>query len=371
MAKVTKAGVADIRIVPKPTEQRLTNRQLEDYTEHRVRLIEWMLTLGKSPEEAEGYAKDTVDGRAYRLDQFYRWVWEQEDRYTTTITHEHADEWMRELAYGDTSQENKASHLKAIKMLFRWRAGEFGDEEWESQINFSTNSGQTNPKDYLTQEERQRVRDAALEYGNVPNYNSLRPDERDRWKAHLAQRFEKPKRDIGPDDFDRANSWKIPSLVWTALDTGLRPIEVRRAKVQWVDVQSKVLRIPKEDSSKNHNNWAVSITERTANALGRWLAEREQYGKYDDTDVLWLNRIGNPYQYYSLNRIFRDICDAAGIPSEDRTFYSIRHSLGTYMTREEGLAAAQAQMRHKSEVSTMRYDQAPVEDRRDALDRMG
>jgi len=44
-----------------------------------------------------------------------------------------------------------------------------------------------------------------------------------------------------------------------------------------------------------------------------------------------------------------------------------RHSTATYMAREEDLAAAQAQLRHKSPQTTMRYDQAPVEDRRDAL----
>jgi len=32
------------------------------------------------------------------------------------------------------------------------------------------------------------------------------------------------------------------------------------------------------------------------------------------------------------------------------------------------LAAAQAQLRHRSESTTMRYDQAPVEDRKDMLD---
>jgi integrase len=53
------------------------------------------------------------------------------------------------------------------------------------------------------------------------------------------------------------------------------------------------------------------------------------------------------------------------------SWYSIRHSVGTYMAREEGLAAAQAQLRHKSVETTMKYDQVPVEDRRDALDRMG
>jgi integrase len=53
------------------------------------------------------------------------------------------------------------------------------------------------------------------------------------------------------------------------------------------------------------------------------------------------------------------------------SWYSLRHSTGTYMTREEDLAAAQAQLRHRSPQTTMQYDQAPVEDRQDALDRMG
>lgn len=41
------------------------------------------------------------------------------------------------------------------------------------------------------------------------------------------------------------------------------------------------------------------------------------------------------------------------------------------MTREEDLAAVQAQLRHKSEQSTMKYDQAPVKDRRDTLGTIG
>jgi hypothetical protein len=41
------------------------------------------------------------------------------------------------------------------------------------------------------------------------------------------------------------------------------------------------------------------------------------------------------------------------------------------MTREEDLAVAQAQLRHRSPQATMKYDQTPPEDRRDALDRMG
>lgn len=67
------------------------------------------------------------------------------------------------------------------------------------------------------------------------------------------------------------------------------------------------------------------------------------------------------------------LCEEAGISTANRkvTWYSIRHSVGTYMTREEALAAAQAQLRHKSEMTTMKYDQTPGEDRKDALNRMG
>lgn len=52
------------------------------------------------------------------------------------------------------------------------------------------------------------------------------------------------------------------------------------------------------------------------------------------------------------------------------SWYALRHALGN-MTREEDLAAAQAQLRHRSPETTMKYDQVPVENRRDALDRMG
>lgn len=86
--------------------------------------------------------------------------------------------------------------------------------------------------------------------------------------AHLAQRFEKPKEDVTPEDWDRANGWKVPSLVATSLDAGLRPIEVGRARVQWVDAANDVLRVPKEESSKNEN-WVVSVQSRTSQMLTR------------------------------------------------------------------------------------------------------
>ena len=107
--------------------------------------------------------------------------------------------------------------------------------------------------------------------------------------------------------------------------------------------------------------------------LGRWLDERSAYPMYDDRDALWLTREENDYGSSALKHVLLRLCEIAGIDTETRelSWYALRHSVGTYMTREEGLAAAQTQLRHKSPRTTMRYDQMPVEDRRDALDRMG
>jgi integrase len=74
-----------------------------------------------------------------------------------------------------------------------------------------------------------------------------------------------------------------------------------------------------------------------------------------------------------LRYLIQQLFDVAEIPQENRqvSWYMIRHSVGTYMAREEGLEAARQQLRHRSTETTMRYDQAPEKDRREALDRMG
>lgn len=362
-----------ITLVPEPSEELLNKRQYLDYRSERERCLDWLLTFGKDPETADGYAKATVSNRASRMDQFYRWVWEYEGGYTSNLTTDHADEYLKHLARLEASNAHKQTSRKAVMMLYKWRHHERGAEEWEPELTFPRRNQSTTPRDYLTREERTKIRDASLEYGSVPNRENVYGEERDRWEAYLAQRFEKPKAEVTEEDWERANSWKIPSLVGTSLDAGLRPIEVERARTTWVDLDNGVLRIPKEQSSKNAENWVVGLQDQTVEMLDRWLKQRSTIEKYDDTDALWLTRQSNPYQSASLRNLLHTLCDIAGISTENRqmSWYAIRHSTGTYMAREEGLAAAQTQLRHKSPESTMKYDQAPVEDRQNALNRMG
>jgi site-specific recombinase XerD len=366
--------IRGITVIPEPSQECLNDRQIVDYTDHRERLIRWMLNLGKDPDQAKGYAYHTANRRATNLDMFYRWVWQEEtDGYTTAITHEHTDRFTKELAYGDYSATHKSNLQKTLKMYWRWRKWEFGEEVWEPEITFSGTRNVAQPQDYLTREERRAIREAALEYGTVPHYCSLSPSERREWKIYLSRRFRKPVDEISREDFERANGFKFPSLVWVSLDAGLRPIEVSRVKTHWIDCDNAVLRIPADESAKNEDNWIVSLQSRTAEMVARWLEERKLYSKYDDTDTLWLTRENNPYQSTALKYVLENLCEQVGIDTENRSmsWYSIRHSVGTYMAREEGLAAAQAQLRHKSVQTTIKYDAAPPDDRRNALERMG
>ena len=366
-------NIEDFPLTTSHSRERLTEKEYIDYRSQREEFIQWLIYLGKDPEKAEGYSRDTIDKTAYRTDQLNRWVWAQEDGYTMAITHDHAERFMTELLYSEASTSHKANTQKALKRFFKYCAHEKNGDIWEPSRSFSSSSGDTGPREYLTSEERKQIREAALQYGAIPRYNNLTPEERDKWKSHLAQRFGKPKSEVGPEDWDRANGWKFTTITWVSLDAGLRPIEVERAKPSWIDIENSVLRIPKEDSAKNKGNWIVGLTDRTADALDRWLDEREQYDRYEGRDELWLTREGNPYQSTSLRRLIHKLCEIADIPTENRkmSWYALRHSVGTAMSHERDLAAAKAQLRHKSEQTTMKYDNVPVEQRREALERMG
>lgn len=71
---------------------------------------------------AEGYNRDTVHGTAYRTDQFHRWVWVEENGYSMTLTHAHADDYMRERLYSETSvTHNRTSRRRCSSANYSGR----------------------------------------------------------------------------------------------------------------------------------------------------------------------------------------------------------------------------------------------------------
>jgi integrase len=362
-----------IPVVPKSHDGALNEKQLVDYKDRRVRFLSWLLKVGKSPEKATGYSPYTVYSTAYRTARFDLWLWEQKNEYKYPPQSDDAAAYMDWLAFSDQSQVMKGKAQEGLQHLSKWLHHEYGYDEWDFEYTFDGSGGNHQPQDFLTREERRAIRQSALNEGNIPAYDSLTAEERNGWRLYISNALGKAYDEVAREDWDEVNGWEITSLVWSSLDAGLRPNEVRNARTAWVDTKNGVLRIPKDESSKNEGNWTVSLTERTATALSRWLEEREQYERYEGTDTLWLTSHGNPHGSSSLRRLLHRLCDQAGIETANRkmSWYTIRHSVGTYMTKERDLAAAKAQLRHKNPMTTMKYDQVPVEDRRSALDRMG
>ena len=362
-----------IVLVPKSHHSVTTEKQRVDYWNYRKQFLTWLLKVGKNEEKAEGYSPYTVYATGYRTAAFDKWVWQERGGYQIPPEQEDATAYIEEIAFSDRSQPTKGKIQEALGRYSRWLGYKYGMDEWEFSFSFDGSGSNDHPADFLTIEERQAVRQAALNRGSIPAYSGLTVAEREQWGEYIAEVLDKSFHDVTPEDWDRVGGWKFTSLVWTSLDAGLRPVEVARAKASWVDTDNEVLRIPKEESSKNRGNWLVSLTSRTSAALDHWLSEREYRPKYNNTDALWLTRSGNPYGSKSLSRLLRTLCDDAEIDTENRqlSWYAIRHSVGTYMTKERDLAATKAQLRHKNAMTTMKYDRVPVEDRQGALDRMG
>lgn len=362
--------VDGIVLVSEKAAKFLNPKQEIAYREHRRELAEWMLNLGRDPSKADGYSYSTAKTRINRLDLFYRFVWQNEGRYVQNMTTDHADASMRELAKKDFKESTKNHYQKSVKTLFKWqRDARNRDVEWEPEIQYSDPSTTYQPRDYLTDQDRRRLRQAAMDYGTIPHYNSVTPDERERWNTYLAQRLQKPRDEISKADWARANSFKYTSMIHTALDAGLRPIEIKRANVKWIDTDNGVLRIPREESSKNRENWIVALKEETVSMLDRWLNERDQREKYDGRDALWLTQYGNRYNKDSFRTVFRKVAKEANLDLENRdlTPYSIRHSTATYVASEEGLAVASQQCRHKSKRTTEKYEHSSVERQKEAV----
>lgn len=337
-----------------------------DYAGHREDYIRWLANVGKTPEEAKGYAESTVGRRAHGADKFLRWVWtDHHERYTLDVGTEAADAYCREvLAVSDHSASHLSNTQKALTTYLRYN----DVENWDPDINFSGENPDMAPREYLTRDERRILREAVLEYQTIPSYRSLTPEQREEWQHYLAERLRKPMDDVGPEDFDRVNGFKYPSIINVGLDGGFRPAGMGRLRVPWVDLDNRLIRLPADDSVKNRDYWYVPLREQTTRLLSAWLNERELYERYEDSDRVWLTRDGEPLSWRTLNYHLDNLCEEAGIDQEGRdiTWYALRHSTGTYVTREDGLKSAATQLRRQS--LPVKYDQAPPDERREVLE---
>ncbi|ERG95303.1 MAG: hypothetical protein J07HQW2_01756 [Haloquadratum walsbyi J07HQW2] len=279
---------------------------------------------------------------------------------------------MQHIAVKDWQQSYKTSLQKSVKREMKYRRHRRGTQEWDPEISYYDSGSTHQPRDFVSEQERIQIREAALNYRSIPSYSNLTAQERDKWKAHLTRRFELPKTQV-KKTLETSKQLQIPIA---RLDQSRRGTKTRRSRKNRHRLdRPRKQRAPYTEKRlhQKHEQLGRRTNRQNHHRTQKWLEERSQHEKYDGRDEIWLTRRGNPYNSNSLSYLMKNLCDEADISYENRdmTWYIIRHSVGTQMTRQEGLAATQTQLRYEDERTTMRYDQAPVKDRRDALDRMG
>ncbi len=336
---------------------------------------------GKYPDRGVPLSQESSGNYISRIDQVFRFVIDNLDPADKTrLTHDQADwiikalnrDWILRQDGDEYSENGKRKFSNTLNKYFDWRHDQFGDDQWRPRIKFS--DGEHESADKLNFKERWLVRETAKDYGSLPSYYETSEEKREKINSLVAQRIGKPKDEITRKDWERADSsTKVASLIAVALETGIIPIEVERAKTTWYDRERNVLKITKEESGKDRPSTELPLTEETGELLVEWIQERRYYEKYDDTDLLWLNQDGNSYDSKNLCYLLRRLCEEAGIDHENRkiVWYSLRHNLGQSMEETEDLSQAKDQLRHDHiETTKNTYGESSIESRRYTLEKI-
>ncbi|AFZ73763.1 tyrosine-type recombinase/integrase [Natronobacterium gregoryi] len=355
----------------------LNERQRKVYSAKLARFSTYLETEGKEPKRSIGYSDGAVTERVSRFHRAVKWLWSTEG-ITTEIGIEDVDKINNALEEDRLQKLDGEPYVEGSKRKFNdvlrnWCA--FLGEDWQPEYEFSDDApAKENRPDPFRKEELKRLTEAALTYKTIPSYNNLSPDERDRWKAHIAQELGKPKEDVRPADWDHINhSWKIPSLVRTSRGHGWRPDLVRRLKVQWYDSKTQTIHIPAGEAPKNDAPWNVELTDEEALYLENWLDQRELMERYDGRDEIWLNRKANPYDSGPLNDLLDNLMEEADIETRGRklVWYSFRHSIGTYVYDEyRDLEIVAEQLRQTTTSAASKYVHKLPELKREAAELM-
>lgn len=330
-------------------------------------------TKGKNPERNRGYAESNIHPILRRIVQVFEYVWEN-DGTKLEISTEEANDFIKGLAIDEITKKDGEPYAEGSKRKFVDSLAAYfrvKEVDWTPEIKF----GEGQPKldsDPFTKEELRELQQAALEYKTPPAYSNVSPEERDRWNTHLAQHLGKSKSEVGPDDWDALRrSWKIPSIISFAIDSGGRAALFNRLLIQHLHPESDQVELPGDVTVKNNSDWTINYTHKTGRILEKWLDERDRKPKYDQSDHLWLNRKGNPYHSKTLNDLLSSLVEFAGIDPGGRklTWHSIRHSTGMYTYEDcEDLALVARILRLESLEAARIYAHPTPEAERNVLE---
>jgi integrase len=338
--------VAELEYISESALEHLHPNQKVIFAEQFQSEIEALRNWAKDPDHQVGYANDGIPPLVRRILQAYQYIWETEAR-VIELAPADADRFVNALKNDAITQRNgeayasgsKRKFVNALEAHFRVR-----DVEWTPPTKFTDDHPRLD-SDPFARDERRLLKEASYNYRSPPSYSNVTPKERDRWNAYLAQILGKKKSEIGPDDWEELKqSWKFPSMIHFAFDTGSRVALMNSILTSHFYPSSEQVVISSEIAVKNNSEWEISLTSETVNIMERWMEERSRKSKYSDSDHMWLNRNGNPYDSGPLNNLIGNLMDDAGIEQAGRklTWHSIRHSTGMYVydeTQDLGMVA--------------------------------
>lgn len=343
------------------------------FNEIRDDLIEFLREKGKNPKRNVGYSESNIRPLVRRIHQIHQYCWDNGPT-VLELTPDHADRFVDALNQDEVLNKHGEPYAEGSKRKFTQSLEayfKFLDIEWDPEIDFGDEEP-TLASDPFNLREREQLLNASLEYKSPPNYKNVSPEERERWTAKLAQLLGKSKAEIGPKDWEALRrSWKIPSIISTALDCGWRAEMVGRLKIKFVNFGSGQVTIPPEVAVKNDKKWVCELSERSIRILQKWCEERGNKTKYDETNQLWLNRKGNAYNSATLNDLLNNLIRDAEIEPQGRklTWHSIRHSTGMYVyNQEKDLGLVAEVLRQASLEAARKYAHATPETKQDVIE---
>lgn len=355
-------------LVREPLRKQLSEMQIEMYRDARKDLYRWLATKGKDPETETGYAEGTIKDTLHRTAIVQRWMYEDLGLMPTDLTTDTADKYVKKLKKQETSDAHKRKMLDALKRYFRWQG-----EDWKPETDIRESPSK--PKNRkLSKEERRLVKSAALEYGVPTDVDGSAESNREEYVTKLSQHLGKPKDEITEEDWEKVESWKIPSLIYVALDCALRPKEVKNLTMDQIDWRREYLVFEEDDTTKNDEPWENPLSSDTMTLLRKWRDERNSLEKYDETDIVWLTREANPYRSDSLCDLLHRLLRMRGIEPDDDsrklTWYSIRHSCGDRLVGEHDYEMARQILRHKWMDTTRKYNIKSDEEKEAAIEEL-
>ena len=155
------------------------------------------------------------------------------------------------------------------------------------------------------------------------------------------------------------------ALINLLLRTGLRTIEVTRAKVEDITFKGSQRVLLVHGKGRDSKDSFVVLTEKTYQPIAEYLKAREATGSEPLFTSTSNNSKGDPLSTRTISKIAKEGLQEIGLDEKAYTAHSLRHTTAVNILRAGGsLETAQYTLRHTNPATTQIYTETLKEERR-------